>query len=215
VIVVKTPIAGTALVTVERNKLHRQFVTELTLDNPIIRVPLGEDEFPNVFVSVIVIRGAAASPKQVKMPEYRVGYCALTVESDAKELKLAVQPDREEVRPAEAVSITTTITDAKGAAVSGADVTLYAVDEGVLSLMKHETPDPSAFFHEELPLAIDSFTSFDNLLPEELAARDRGNKGFVVGGGDGDAARRTSRFAKTSSPRRSGLPPASPMRRAN
>lgn len=187
VIVVKTPIAGTALVTVERNKIHRQFVTELTLDNPIIRVPLGEDEFPNVFVSVIVIRGSAASSKQVKMPEYRMGYCALTVESDAKDLKIAVQPDHDEVRPAEAVSITTTITDAKGAAVSGADVTLYAVDEGVLSLMKHETPDPSAFFHEELPLAIDSFTSFDNLLPEELAARDRGNKGFVVGGGDGES----------------------------
>jgi len=186
VIVVKTPIAGTALVTVERNKLHRQFVTELTLENPIIRVPLGEDEFPNVFVSVIVIRGSAASTKQHKMPEYRVGYCALTVESDAKELKLAVKPDRDEVRPAEEVKITTTITDAKGAAVSGADVTLYAVDEGVLSLMKHETPDPSAYFHDELPLAIDSFTSFDNLLSEEAAARDRGNKGFVVGGGDGD-----------------------------
>jgi len=186
VIVVKTPIAGTALVTVERNKLHRQFVTELTLENPIIRVPLGEDEFPNVFVSVIVIRGSAASTKQHKMPEYRVGYCALTVESDAKELKLAVKPDHDEVRPAEEVKITTTITDATGAAVSGADVTLYAVDEGVLSLMKHETPDPSAYFHAELPLAIDSFTSFDNLLSEETAARDRGNKGFVVGGGDGE-----------------------------
>ena len=186
VIVVKTPIAGTALVTVERNKLHRQFVTELTLENPIIRVPLGEDEFPNVFVSVIVIRGSAASTKQHKMPEYRVGYCALTVESDAKELKLAVKPDHDEVRPAEEVKITTTITDAKGAAVSGADVTLYAVDEGVLSLMKHETPDPSAYFHADLPLAIDSFTSFDNLLSEEAAARDRGNKGFVVGGGDGN-----------------------------
>jgi len=186
VIVVKAPIAGTALVTVERNKLHRQFVTELTLENPIIRVPLGEDEFPNVFVSVIVIRGSAASTKQHKMPEYRVGYCALTVESDAKELKLAVKPDHDEVRPAEEVKITTTITDAKGAAVSGADVTLYAVDEGVLSLMKHETPDPSAYFHAELPLAIESFTSFDNLLSEEAAARDRGNKGFVVGGGDGE-----------------------------
>ncbi len=184
VIVVKTPIAGTALVTLERNKIHRQFVTELTLDNPIIRVPLGEDEFPNAYVSVIVIRGSAASTKQHKMPEYRVGYCALTIESDAKELKLAVKPDHEEVRPAEAVNITTTLTDAQGAPVSGADVTLYAVDEGVLSLMSHKTPDPSAFFHAEFPLAIDSFTSFDNLLSEELAMRDRGNKGFVVGGGD-------------------------------
>ena len=184
VIVVKTPIAGTALVTLERNKIHRQFVTELTLDNPIIRVPLGEDEFPNAYVSVIVIRGSAASTKQHKMPEYRVGYCALTIESDAKELKLAVQPDHDEVRPAEAVNITTTITDAKGTPVSGADVTLYAVDEGVLSLMTYDIPDPSKFFHAEFPLAIDSFTSFDNLLSEELAMRDRGNKGFVIGGGD-------------------------------
>ncbi len=186
VIVVKTPIAGTALVTMERNKIHRQFVTEITLDHPIIRVPLGEDEFPNVYVSVIVIRGSSASPKQHKMPEYRVGYCALTVESEAKELQLAVKPDRDEVRPAESVNITTTITDAKGAPVSGADVTLYAVDEGVLSLMKHETPDPSAFFHEEFPLAIDNFTSYDSLLPEELVLRERGNKGFLVGGGDGE-----------------------------
>ncbi|MBE2285937.1 MAG: hypothetical protein IAE77_20945 [Prosthecobacter sp.] len=186
VIVVKTPIAGTAFVTVERNKIHRQFVTEITLDNPIIRVPLGEDEFPNAYVSAIVIRGSVGSPKQHKMPEYRVGYCALTVESDAKELKLAVKPERDEVRPAEALSISTTITDAKGAPVPGADVTLYAVDEGVLSLMKHETPDPSAFFHAEFPLAIDNFTSYHQLLSEELAARDRGNKGFVVGGGDGE-----------------------------
>lgn len=189
IIVVKTPIAGTALVTLERNKIHRQFVTEITLDNPIIRVPLGQDEFPNAYVSVIVIRGSAASTKQHKMPEYRVGYCALTIESDTKDLKLVVKPDRDEVRPAEAVSITTTITDAKGAAVSGADVTLYAVDEGVLSLMKHETPDPSAFFHAEFPLAIDNFTSYYQLLSEELAARDRGNKGFLVGdakGGDGE-----------------------------
>jgi len=188
VIVVKTPIAGTALVTLERNKIHRQFITELTLDNPIIRVPLGEDESPNAYVSVIVIRGSAASTKQHKMPEYRTGYCALTIESDAKELKLAVKPDHEEVRPAEAVKITTSITDAKGAPVSGADVTLYAVDEGVLSLMKHETPDPSTFFHAEFPLAVESYTSFDNLLTEELAMRDRGNKGFVVGdkGGYGE-----------------------------
>ncbi len=186
VIVVKTPIAGTALVTLERNKVHRQFVTELTLENPIIRVPLGEGEFPNAYVSVIVIRGSAASTKQHKMPEYRIGYCALKVESDAKELKLTVKPDHEEVRPADPVSITTTITDAKGAAVGGADVTLYAVDEGVLSLMKHTTPDPSEFFHAEFPLAVDSFTSFDSLLAEELAERSRGNKGFLVGGGDGE-----------------------------
>ena len=184
VIVVKTPIAGTALVTVERNKIHHSFTTELTLDNPVVRVPISDAEAPNMFVSVIVIRGSASSPKKDKMPEYRVGYCALKVVSDAKDLKLAISSDKAEVRPAETVNVSTLVTDAKGQPVSGADVTLYAVDEGVLSLMTHVTPNPSEFFHAEFPLAIDSFTSYDGLLPEEIAARDRGNKGFVIGGGD-------------------------------
>ena len=188
VIVVKTPIAGTALVTVERNKIHTRFTTELTLDNPVVRIPITDSEAPNIYVSVIVIRGSAASPKKHKMPEYRVGYCALKVDSDTKDLKLAVTSSKPEVLPAEVVNVSATVTDAKGQPVTGADVTLYAVDEGVLSLMKHVTPNPSAYFHAEFPLAIDSFTSYDGLLPEEISARDRGNKGFVIGGGDGEGA---------------------------
>jgi uncharacterized protein YfaS (alpha-2-macroglobulin family) len=34
-----------------------------------------------------------------------------------------------------------------------------------------------------MPLAINNYTSYDELLPEEIAVRERGNKGFVIGGG--------------------------------
>jgi uncharacterized protein YfaS (alpha-2-macroglobulin family) len=50
--------------------------------------------------------------------------------SDAKELKVAVSSDKAEFKPAETVKIFATVTDAKNQPVSGADVTLYAVDEG-------------------------------------------------------------------------------------
>ncbi|HYF34432.1 MAG TPA: alpha-2-macroglobulin family protein, partial [Prosthecobacter sp.] len=183
VIVVKTPIAGNALVTVERNRIHSHFITPVSPDQPIIRVPVQEGEAPNIFVSVIVIRGSQASPKAHKMPEYKVGYCELEVESHLKELTVTAKPDRGEVQPAESLSVTTTVTDHAAKPVANAEVTLYAVDEGVLSLMAHTTPDPSEFFHAAMPLAIDNFTSFDDLLPEEAAARERGNKGFVIGGG--------------------------------
>ncbi len=183
VIVVKTPIAGTALVTVERNKVHRHFVTQISPEQPVIRVPVQDEEAPNVFVSVVLVRGSDGSPKQHKMPEYKVGYCQLEVDSKAKELTVAIAPEKPEVKPAESFAVTGTITDFQGKPVIGSEVTLYAVDEGVLSLMKHETPDPSAYFHEAQPLAIDNYTSFDDLLPEEFAARERGNKGFVIGGG--------------------------------
>ncbi len=183
VVVVKTPISGTALVTVERNRIHRTFVTEISPDQPVIKIPVQDAEAPNVFVSVVVIRGSDGSPKQHKMPEYKIGYCQLEVESHLKDLNIAVAPDKPEVKPGEAVTVTATVTDDKAKAVPNSEVTLYAVDEGVLSLMDHETPDPASYFHAEFPLAVDNYTSFGDILPEEFAARERGNKGFVIGGG--------------------------------
>jgi alpha-2-macroglobulin len=183
VIVVKTPIAGTALVTVERNQVHRQFITQLSPEQPVIKVPVQDAEAPNVFVSVILVRGSDASPKKLKMPEYKLGYCELTVESKVKELKVTLNPSKPEVKPGENFAVAATITDYQGKPVAGSEITLYAVDEGVLSLMGHITPNPSEFFHAPMPLAIHNYTSFDDLLPEEFAARERGNKGFVIGGG--------------------------------
>lgn len=183
VIVVKTPIAGTALVSVERNKVHRYFVTHISPEQPIIRVPVQDEEAPNIFVSVVLVRGSDDSPKQHKMPEYKVGYCQLEVDSKVKELTVAINPAEPEVKPGESLAVTGIVTDYQGKPVMGSEVTLYAVDEGVLSLMKHQTPDPTAYFHEAQPLAIDNYTSFDDLLTEEFAARERGNKGFLIGGG--------------------------------
>jgi uncharacterized protein YfaS (alpha-2-macroglobulin family) len=183
VIVVKTLIEGTALVTVERNQIHQRFLRKISPQEPVIRVPIHEAEAPNVYVSVMQVRGSQASPKQSKMPEYKLGYCELTVDSKAKELQVTVNPSKPEVRPGENFAIAATVTNREGKPVSGSEVTLYAVDEGVLSLMGHETPNPSTFFHAPQELAIHNYTSFDSLLPEEAAARERGNKGFVIGGG--------------------------------
>jgi uncharacterized protein YfaS (alpha-2-macroglobulin family) len=183
VIVVKTPIAGTALVSVERNKVHRHFVTQISPEQPVIRVPVQDEEAPNVFISVVLVRGSDASPKQHKMPEYKVGYCQLEIASKAKELAVAIVAEKPEVKPGASFAVGGSVMDHQGNPVAGSEVTLYAVDEGVLSLMKHQTPNPSAYFHEPMPLAIDNYTSFDDLLEEDFAARERGNKGFVIGGG--------------------------------
>ncbi|MCB1211658.1 MAG: hypothetical protein KDK97_20205, partial [Verrucomicrobiales bacterium] len=188
VIVVKSPIEGTALVTVERNRMHRHFMVPFTLADPVIRVPVNEEDAPNVFVSVVVVRGADGSPKEHKMPEFRVGYCALKVASDAHDLTVEVTPAKPEILPAESMDITAVIRDAKGTPVKDADVTLCAVDEGVLSLTRYETPDPAAFFHPLFDLAFSTFASFGDLLEENSAVRERGNKGFLVGGGGDDEA---------------------------
>jgi uncharacterized protein YfaS (alpha-2-macroglobulin family) len=182
-IIVKTPIAGTALVTVERNKVQRTFQTPVSPDQPMIEIAVGEEDAPNVFVSVVVIRGAQDSPQKVKMPEYKMGYCKLKVETTTHDLKIAVKPEQPEVKPGEPAAIVATITDGAAKPVANAEVTLAAVDEGVLSLMSYVTPAPQDYFHAEVPLAVSNHTNFSSVVTEDAKARAHGNKGFVVGGG--------------------------------
>ena len=68
-----------------------------------------------------------------------------------------------------------------------AEVTLYAVDEGVLSLMGYTTPDPLTFFNQERALAVNTGLTLPTLLSEDPEDRAFGNKGYLVGGGGDDA----------------------------
>jgi uncharacterized protein YfaS (alpha-2-macroglobulin family) len=182
-IVVKTPIAGNALVTVERNRVMRQFLVPISPENPIVKVPITEEDAPNCFVSVMVLRGADQNPGADKMPAYKLGYCELTVDSDKRQLFVDVESTQAEARPGTDIVVSAKVTDSAKAPVEGAEVTLYAVDEGVLSLMAYQTPAPFEFFHAAKALAVSSFTTLDNLIDESLDNRTRGNKGTIVGGG--------------------------------
>lgn len=182
-VVVKSPISGTALVTVERNRVHRSFLAPITPENPVVKVPITDEDSPNAFISVIVVRGAVDSPQPDKMPEYKLGYCEITVPSVARKLFVDAKPTQSVVRPGEELTVNATVKDSGGNAVAGSEVTLYAVDEGVLSLMSYETPLPFDFFHASMGLAVNTYTTLGNLMAEDMDKRDRGNKGIVVGGG--------------------------------
>ena len=186
-IVVKSPIAGTAIVSVERNRVHRHFTTTISPENPVVKVPMTDEDAPNAYISVVVIRGAGKSPQPDAMTEYKVGYCEIAVQSDAKRLFVTTQAAQETVLPGGEQTLTALVKDASGKPVEGSEVTLYAVDEGVLSLMAYETPLPFDFFNAAQPLYISNFTTLDAMLTENMAERYRGNKGIMVGGGDEEA----------------------------
>lgn len=184
-VLVKTPIAGTALVSIEREKVMRTFVTEISRAQSAIRVPLLPGDAPNVFVSVILVRGAEHSPRETPAPEHRFGYCQLKVGNPQTHLQVAVRPASDTYIPGAEITLEGTVSDASAKPVPGAEVTLYAVDEGVLALMGYATPDPHGFFYSPRPLGVESWLSLRTLLPEDPAKRSYINKGFIVGdGGD-------------------------------
>ena len=184
-ILVKTPIAGDAFVTVERDRVLRSFVTRLSGNAPSIQVPIVETDAPNVFVSVMLLRGANESPRKIKAPEYRIGYCELRVARPGDKLAVQVKPVSAAAKPGEKVQLEAEVRDATNKPVADAEVVLYAVDEGVLSLTGYETPDPFAFFNQPRPLGVQTSLTLPTLLKEDTAESDFANKGYLIGDGKG------------------------------
>ncbi|HCN79993.1 MAG TPA: hypothetical protein DIS80_02575, partial [Verrucomicrobiales bacterium] len=79
-ILVLSPIEGEALITIEHQEVVRKFRKPLTLENPIIEIPLEENDAPSAFVSVLIIKGSADSKRKNPEPQLRLGYCELNVD---------------------------------------------------------------------------------------------------------------------------------------
>jgi uncharacterized protein YfaS (alpha-2-macroglobulin family) len=182
-IVVKSTVHGNALVTVERDGVRRAFIERIKSDAHAISIPLTGDDTPNIFVSVMLIRGGADSPKRFPCPEYRLGYCNLAVKNVADRLAVNVTADEADYRPGAPVKATTVVIDHAGNPVPDAEVTVYAVDQGVLDLLPYQLPNPFAHFHREQRLAVYAGSSLDSLLAENPDDRNFFNKGTIIGGG--------------------------------
>jgi uncharacterized protein YfaS (alpha-2-macroglobulin family) len=178
---------ATALLTVEREgvRTHRQF--ELTSTQQSVDVPIGEDAIPNVFVSVVLIKGRTVPPAGEKddpgdpgKPAFRVGYVRLGVEDASKRLTVAVRANKEEYRPANSASVTVDVKDRQGAATQS-EVTLWAVDYGVLSLTAYKTPDVLDSVYVEKTLAFLTEDTRQRIVSRRVLTP----KGETDGGGGG------------------------------
>src|SRR6185503_797771 len=140
---------ATALVTTEREgvRTHRQFA--LTSTQQSIDVPITEADIPNVYVSVLLVKGRSKplgdmekedDPSDPGKPAFRLGYLQLGVEDATKRLTVAVAADKVEYRPANTATVTVDVKDRQGRGTAS-EVTLWAVDYGVLSLTGYHTPD--------------------------------------------------------------------------
>ncbi len=187
-ILVMTPIEGHAIVTIEREGVLRHFTTELKLSKPVIEVPLRGLDGPNVFVSVAVVKGALASKRQIKEPQYRVGFCTINIDPAAYRLKVALNAEElaATARPGASLEVSGRVMLPNGRAARDAEVTLWLEDEGTLAVAGYTTPDPLPVFYAKRQLQVMTSNSISELLPEDRAEMAFFNKGYFIGGGGAD-----------------------------
>ncbi|HWP87775.1 MAG TPA: MG2 domain-containing protein, partial [Burkholderiales bacterium] len=104
-ILVKTPISGEALITIERGaRILRTQRVQLTGNAPTFDVPIEAGDAPNVFVSLMLIRGAEESTRKFKVPEYRYSVCRLNIGDPTTQLKVEVAPAADTAQPGDEVA---------------------------------------------------------------------------------------------------------------
>ena len=171
------------VLTVRRGGIDR--TEQIRSDGPTVavRVPIGEDDIPNLQVGVDVV-GAADEAGTVRESargtDFAGGDVNLSVSRLARRLNVEALPADTALEPGASTEVELVVRDPSGRPVSGAEVALVVADEAVLALTGYTLPDPLDLFYP----ARDAGVSENHLRQAVLLALSRGfepGPGRIVG----------------------------------
>jgi hypothetical protein len=202
--------SATALVTVEREGVLASYVTELSGTDPVVEVKLPASYAPDVFVSVLAVRGRVepgfwtwlrsvgrklglvsgpdpAPPPtalvDLSKPAYRLGIAKVKVGWEGHQLMVGVKADRERYAARDTAQVAVRVLHPDGSPARTADVAFVAVDQALLQLAPNDSWDVLTAMMGERPLSV--LTSTAQM--QVVGKRHYGRKAVEAGGGGGDA----------------------------
>ena len=173
------PFSGKMLVTIERNNVLYNEYIEVKNKSAELSIKLTDDYMPNVYVTATLFK--KHTPEQES--PFFVGHGFSSVRVVKKENKLSVNISApEKIKP----NTTQTIT-IKTTPLNNIQVTLAAVDEGILQITNYDTPNPFNFMYAKRPLEVNSYDLYELLLPEFKRNSSTGGDG-----GEDESKKRTN-----------------------
>jgi hypothetical protein len=173
--------AVNALISIERAGVIEHEVRPIVGSSAVLEIPITEAQIPNIFVSVILVKGIDETNPTAAM---RVGYAQLNVDTAAKELNIDVQTSVPQAEPGETVHYTLTVTDQQGEPVA-AEVSVAVIDKALLVLAQSDARSLVEVFYFQRPLGVATGASLiinRDRLSQQLS---EGGKGGGGGGGGG------------------------------
>lgn len=201
---------ATALVTVEREGVLSSYVTELSGKDPVIKVPLPAAYAPDVFVSVLAVRGRVSGWRQwlaqtarewnlpffsrdgasetalvdLAKPSYRLGIAKVRVGWEGHQLGVRIKADKAKYAVRETAGVDVAVTEPGGRPAKSAEIAFAAVDEALLQLSPNESWNLIDAMMGERPLSVLTSTAQTQV----VGKRHYGKKAVEAGGGGGDAS---------------------------
>lgn len=144
--------AGDYLITVEREGIFTEEIKHFDDSVSVIDIPVARNYVPVVYVSVssYSVRNGQPTHKygevDLDKPKGYYGVTEVFVDPYVKAFSLDVKSEKTAYRPGEEATITLTATRG-GEPLANAELTLLAVDRGVLDLINYHVPNPIDFFY--------------------------------------------------------------------
>jgi len=176
---------ATALVTVEREGVLDSFLVPISNKKPIIEVPIKKNYSPNVFVSVLAVRGRVGEIQPTAMvdlgrPSYKLGVSEVLVGWQDHELKLKVFPEKDVYHVREKAKVKIQVASPQGGQLpEGSEVIVAVVDEGLLQLNSNDSWKLLDAMMNRRGYEMDTFTA----QMEVIGKRHFGMKAVAPGGG--------------------------------
>ncbi|MFN0041096.1 MAG: alpha-2-macroglobulin family protein [Burkholderiales bacterium] len=178
---------ATALVTVEREGVIESFVQPLSGDAPVVKIPLKAAYAPNVFVSVLAVRGRAGGIQPTALvdlgkPAFKMGVTELSVGWQGHELGVKVSADKAIYKVRDKARIQIQVTQrAGGKPPKSGEVAVAVVDEGLLELLPNDSWKLIDAMMQPRGIEVDTSTASMQV----LGKRHYGRKALAQGGGGG------------------------------
>jgi alpha-2-macroglobulin len=181
-ILIPSPFQGeaTALITIERGRILQHEVVHLTGNSTLYHLPITAAHAPDVFVSVLLIKGIdAANPAAA----FKLGLVKLTVSPEQQALIVTLTPDKAQVGPRDTVTYQLKATNYAGEPVQ-AEFSVGLVDLAVLSLAPPNSGPILNSFYGERALGVRTATGLTLGVDRLNVAADVAKGGGGGGGGE-------------------------------
>ena len=146
--------AGRYLMTIEREGLISQEIRVIDSPTTVLEVPIKEEYVPVMYVTLSSYTKRNGKPvndfdtPDVDKPKGLFGVAELVVNPTAKEFDVDIKTDRANYEPGQKATITVHASKG-GKPLAGAELTVMAVDRGVIDLINYHVPNPIQEFYNK------------------------------------------------------------------
>ncbi|KIG17599.1 conserved hypothetical protein-putative secreted protein [Enhygromyxa salina] len=181
-LLVRSPFdEASGFLVIEREGLAQTHQLHVRGGVAVVEVAITPEMVAGVTASAVLSKprtrvAGAPEDQDLGAPAAASGQVQLMVSKDSKTVVVEVEPEFDRVEPGTKLRVDLHTHAVDGESIPAA-VALFVVDEGVLSLMGYQTPDPLSFFHYQRPGEVGLFADHSLVLPRDAQQQPKPSVG--------------------------------------